>query len=784
MAKERWERAFPSPLKICGFLKWEYPARFSMEKAEFDQLMIERRNAVNKAKSECPYLKLRDDFFSRFILDKTLKPSDGELVVDNSWTILFDESAGETVRAMCGHLARFFTQCMKVDINLGNKIKANIIYVGETGGGRENTPDSFTICAAKDRIEILGFDISGARNGVVRFIELIGLRRAPFVELGETVFIPRIKNKYLSLGGVENDIFYGANMVNIGGTDILYLSKSDIIPEIKHLQNGAVLDNIRKNAELARKYGLKMYASLANFHRFKKDDPVFAEHPDMLGTQTWNADGDYTLCTEHPLVQAYYEDCITELYKAVPDLSGTLSIIGGESFYHCFMRPYGKTRGHTNCPRCEKLGAERVVSNLCNLIVKTARRFNPEAEFIAWPYSAAYVWSEDFAQIGFMKLLDEGVAVMTEMEKDSVLVKPGGINKLQWDYSIDEIGPSKRPARQLEESRRTGVPVYSLTMAEMSFESSLSAFIPAHDRWAARSEAIAGSGFKGIFMWNMAPVSGATTGELYQFKWYEPAMDTDELLTKLASRVCGSDAAGTHLRTAWRYVSDSFEYIPVMDAYYTGPQYLGAAHPIVINYETEIPDVFKGFHLYQGEATPEMGRTLLPTYRITPAEIPGFNEQNNPQNVYLFEAYYRTAENFMKKAVCEVEKAEKLISEDNRIIFEAETFPVRWLYHQHRTSANHCAAYRLVKEINGLCEKGDKTEANKLLEQLTVLLYDEKENVKEATPISKKDARIETLHRGDHSFSKLGDMMDAKIDLLEQQIKVEIPKLKDKIENS
>jgi hypothetical protein len=54
-------------------------------------------------------------------------------------------------------------------------------------------------------------------------------------------------------------------------------------------------------------------------------------------------------------------------------------------------------------------------------------------------------------------------------------------------------------------------------------------------------------------------------------------------------------------------------------------------------------------------------------------------------------------------------------------------------------------------------------------------MLDEKQNALEAIPIAEKDPRIDTLHRGDHSFNSLIDMLHAKIKLIDQQVEEEIP---------
>jgi hypothetical protein len=149
-------------------------------------------------------------------------------------------------------------------------------------------------------------------------------------------------------------------------------------------------------------YGLKAYAWLNTRQKFPKDDPVFKAHPEIRGALTWSADGEYTLCTSHPLVRRYLKESVQGLYQTMPELHGVVLIIGGEGFYHCHMRPFGVTKGHTNCPRCEPLGAEAAVADLCNDLAAAARAVRADAQIVVWPYSAEHVWAADFAASGFL----------------------------------------------------------------------------------------------------------------------------------------------------------------------------------------------------------------------------------------------------------------------------------------------------------------------------------------------------------------------------------------------
>ena len=102
-------------------------------------------------------------------------------------------------------------------------------------------------------------------------------------------------------------VFFGFNAVLYGGGDLYALSQSDAIPELAVRRVPGMLEANQKGMKELGNYGLKAYAWLNTRQKFPKDDPVFKAHPEIRGSLTWAADGEYTLCTSHPLVRRYLE---------------------------------------------------------------------------------------------------------------------------------------------------------------------------------------------------------------------------------------------------------------------------------------------------------------------------------------------------------------------------------------------------------------------------------------------------------------------------------------------
>ncbi len=739
---------------------------------DFHAMLAERASVHAAELKASPFSQLTRDYFSRYTHDPDATPTEEEVAIDETWNIALPDGASETAVLMAGHLAEFFDTAMGLELVVGPNASAtanrNNIALFETDGGDAEVPESFTIDVQSDRVVVRGRDAAGLRDGVVRLMDRIGFRQAPILTVGETTYRPRIAIRQGAHGSHRDTVLMGYNAILAGGGSLYAASKSEAIPELKARQVAGALDGSYAVAREARRYGLKTYFHMGTQEKFAKDAPVFQAHPGIRGALTWKEDGDYTLCTEHPLVQQYLRESVVDIFEGDPQLDGITIIIGGEGFYHCYMRPYGVEKGHTNCQRCEPLGAAQVVANLCNLVADAARSVNPEAQVLAWPYSAAHVWSADAAQTEFIAKLKPGVTILTEIVKDETVEKPEGIRKALWDYSIDLIGPGERAKSQLAACRNAGIPLRLLGMAEETFEASLLPHIPAMDRWADRAEAFATCGADSIYVFQMGPYDATSAAEVNKHLWWEPAPDKESFLQMFAARIGGHDA-GPHIRDAWRSVSDAIDFSPEIGPYYQGTHYLGPMHPMCADVDAEVPAVFYGYYLFYAEITAADAFKGRPTFHTKArGDAP------------VFERYYRRMEERLKHAADEMDRARPLVPDRCRLMFDAEDYPVQWFYRTARTSANFYESCRLRDQLAQWGESlplddATRRQAVEAWRRWRVVLLDEQANAEAALPIMLADVRLDPYHRGDHSLSKGEDMLREKLSLLDQELNVVLP---------
>ncbi|HVT30476.1 MAG TPA: hypothetical protein VHE81_20875 [Lacipirellulaceae bacterium] len=734
----------------------------------------------------CRFDALSKDYFTRFSRDPDAVPRSGEVMIDSHWRMLVPREVGALGRRMATHLQTFLSDRMGIYVPIESPAEAEITRITtpslvllDSGGGDPLVRESFTIRTENDRITVQGDSPNGLRDAIVRLVDRIGLREAPILKPGSTTYKPRLRVRLGAVpygGSYKDAVFFGFNAVLYGGGDLYALSQSDAIPELAARRVPGLIESQKQGMRELGQYGLKVYAWLNTRQKFRKDDPAFLAHPEIRGALTWSADGEYTLCTSHPLVRRYLKESVAGLFRSLPELAGVVLIVGGEGFYHCHMRPYGVAKGHTNCPRCEKLGAETAVADLCNDLADAARSVRPDAEVVVWPYSAEHVWAADSAASGFLEKLKPGTALLTEIEKSETIVKPGGVQKNIWDYSIDFIGPAKRTQQQIAVCAKHHIPVYLKSEPELGFEAPGLPQIPCMDRWALRAEALASCSADGAWVFPaFRPFYGTSAAEVNKFLWWTPPPDREKLLHDLAQRIAGAQAAD-HLRDAWKACSEAVAYSPELPPYYTGPYYLGPMHPMCAQRERPLPQVFYGQYLFHAEAKDSEGLTKEPTFLTSP---------NN--NLPAFADLYRKMKDALAQAAADMHDSAPLVDDRHRLTYDAEAWPILWFYHTARTHSNFYESCRLRDALTALSAKPnlsarEKADAMAMLAAWKNVLEDERQNTKQALPLVQHDMRLDPYYGGDHTFSHGAQMIEAKLAILQQEIDDYLPSLAAKFE--
>jgi hypothetical protein len=349
--------------------------------------------------------------------------------------------------------------------------------------------------------------------------------------------------------------------------------------------------------------------------------------------------------------------------------------------------------------------------------------------------------------------------------------KDDGIIKTVWDYGIDFVGPSDRAKKQIVACKAVGIPICLLSMAEETLEYTRQPHIPCMDRWSDRAEVLATCGLDAVYIWQMGPYDGTSAAEINKFLSWIPVPGREQFMQSFAARIAGKQA-GPHVRNAWKFVSEALGYSPEIGSYYRGPHHLGPCHPMFLDPNEKVPDVYYGALGFFSEINPNE------TYKPRPLFFKSVNEMGlvSPQPAY--EKAYRKMESVMKQASDEMNKAKPLVPRYCNLMFGAENSAVQWLYHTVRTQANFFEACSLTDKMlifaaSSSLTQQQQDEAVQTYKRLCQILADEKANAMEALPLMEADARLDWGGDFPHGI----DMLKTKLEITNNEINDYLPAL-------
>ncbi len=561
----------------------------------------------------------------------------GEFPIDESWAIRAEGPLEDPGPFALEELGSFFRDAAGFAPRRGAGGKAIVLRVSRKAAGRPEA-ESYLLKASPDGIAIEAGSWRGALYGVYYLEQLLLDRGAPALTPGEISRRPRYDVRMFgevygtfTISGlrierpVSRDTFsalsrFGANatftFVNLGD----YLD-GRIFPELANPDREKNLTELGRLAETARSAGLSLYLDAYN-PKLPSGHPVFAAHPNARGARQHGGDI-RCLCPSDPETLAFLAEAWADVFRRVPALGGMVAIIGGEGFYHCYMRtgPEGP-----DCPRCRARSPEDVVAGLTNAVFRAIREVRPEAELLAWPYSA-FVWSRDPRQLGLIAKLDPGVQIVPEIDKDQLYPKDGYVKNI-WDYSIDFIGPSDRCLAMAEAARRRGLKVCCKTETAVSLEFNGVPYIPCLERWGERLDAVAALRPDSIFYaYDITGFTRSRPEELAGRMSWTPSGTATEEIRKMAVRDFGP-AAADRVVEAWARFSEAVGHMPhLTHGYYTGPSFIGPGQPLPLE-ETNLPSALFGrlFYLAENDVSGGASSASLvrpvyaPDIQISPAE--------------------------------------------------------------------------------------------------------------------------------------------------------------------
>lgn len=540
------------------------------------------------------------------IRDRNVTAKQDEILIDDSWKIVWVAGDSEISQTALADFRQFLNVCMEVrpSSETVDKLNKPMADKGLIVGTRREMPsfgrelrssESYRIQVSGAHVTVCGLDERGLMRGLIYLEDLMSFKKAPALPRMDVIRSPRYTPRITCLpfyAGMELDsptvpytdeilsfiTHYGFNAIWIQGK-LHDLGTSSMFPE---LGKGADLKIRQLNGIInrARQYSLDVYLYLV---KYELPVEFFDSHPEVRGSQSFFKTG-YSMCTSVPEAQQYIHEAVQSIFKSAPGLKGIIFIIGGEGFIHCWSR-----RHAADCPRCRNRGPIDVVAEVIEVVNNGAKSGKPDADVVVWTYGASGTWSQgDDPQARLIQRLPNDVIFLSDFSKGGH-IKIGEVEERVYDYSISFLGPSEKFCEQVQLCSERGVRTWAKTECMISLEFIQAPYIPVYQRWTERYKQI--NSFpevQGLFMnWNHYGFMPSRVLELAKWYTFTPLPEAVTLLTQLATRDFGAEAASDVLR-AWRHFSTAITHYPFSGYVALGPIQSGPALPLFFDPDYQV----------------------------------------------------------------------------------------------------------------------------------------------------------------------------------------------------
>ena len=722
-----------------------------LPKVESLQDIFARKLAYTKAS---PFFKELHTLHLKRFLPKPWSPELGEFLIGPDWGVRAEGMDQPPGAFAVKELKTFFAD---TGIGLSDHPKKHIILRVAGKASDRISADSYTLKAMDSGIEITSPSSRGVLYGVYYLEQLLldrgipalkpmSVERKPLFDVrmfGEVFGTFTISGLKMDRP-VTQDTFsalsrFGANanftFVRLGD----YLDPG-VYPELGNPDREKNLAELKHLADMSKSAGIDLYLDAYN-PKLPSSHSVFKAHPNAMGATQFGGDI-RCLCPSDPETLKYIADSWADVFRQVPSLGGMVAIIGGEGFYHCWMRRVGDK---PDCPRCSKRAPEDVVADLTNAVFRAIRKVKPDAELFAWPYSA-FIWSKEPFQLDLISKLNPGIHLVSEIDKDYHYQKDGYVKNI-WDYSIDFLGPSDRFVAQAKAIRERGLSQCVKTETATAWEHTGVPYIPCMQRWAERMEIIRKAQPRSImYAYDCTGFTRSRPEGLAGRMSWSPSGDE---VKKIAARDFGP--AAPKVIEAWKLFSEALGHIPYLThGYYKGPSFIGPGQPLMLSEEGLPKELFgRFFYLAENDLTEGTSQAAMlrpiysPDINASPAEMADMDKAL---------ALWEQGVQVMKSAE---------VAEPYKKEFQRELDMAAYLQ----------ACFRAVVYGNRFFALKRQDRTPETLAEMRKIVEADLINARQALPIVRRNPSLDLAVRMDMDYPPLAKIIEAKIGYAENELR-------------
>ena len=510
--------------------------------------------------------------------DPDARPTRAEVAVGPGWRVVLAPASSSYLIRVAQDLQDYFLTSLGVSLLLERKDPAAALAEAAPRaiilGTGEDLPElceglvesrSYRLVVKGDAVVVCGHDERGVGQGCYFLEDVMNLREAPFLQLGDEVRTPVFQPRMIHSGwGIDEFPDPHLNAIAHAGIDaVLVFVKGPNTTTMGHLDINDLIDR-------AAGFGLDVYL-YSYLHSSK--------HPDEY---------------EAP---AFYDSTYGELMRAHPKAKGIVFV--GESCE--FASKDERTRGRTrHCPVPEGGEKDRRPSpgwwpcrdypQWLELLKGIIRRNCPQADIVFWTYN--WGWAPEADRLALVRSLPQDISLQVTFEMFENVEKEG-ITTRCVDYTASFEGPGSYFSSEAKVAKECGIPLYAMSnTGGLTWDIGVIPYQPIPYQWRRRHDALLAAnkdwGLCGLMESHHFGFWPSFVSELAKWSYWRPRRDFDKVIAQIAARDFG-DGAEFALQ-AWQHWSEAFrDYVPTNEDQY-GPFRVGPAYPLVfLDHDVEFP---------------------------------------------------------------------------------------------------------------------------------------------------------------------------------------------------
>jgi hypothetical protein len=511
--------------------------------------------------------------------DPDCLPDVGEVFIEDCWRIVVPEDASHYLLGVAADLQDYMFTSMGISLLLTRVASLNdvgtkaIVLVTQDASSVEgdslsdegaalSVPRSYRLRVTDSNVIACGFDERGVGQACYYIEDLMNLREAPFLTLGdqirEPVFSPRMVHSGWGMDQYPDS--HLSAIAHAGFDAILVFVKGVNLTTVGFL-------DINDLIVRATRFGLDVYLYSYIISRKHPDDPD---------------------------AESFYESTYGELMRAHPGAKGIVFV--GESCEFPSHDPNTTQKLHSETTAADTKPSPgwwpcTDYPDWLNLVKRIIRRYNPDADVVFWTYN--WGWTPEKDRLALIESLPDDISLQATFEMFEDVERRGTPTRCV-DYTVSFAGPGRYFASEAKAAHQRGLKLHTMSnTGGLTWDIGVIPYEPVPFQWARRHSALLQAnkdwGLTGLMESHHMGWWPSVVTDLAKWAFWRPYTSAAEILPLLAQRDFGTKGAPAAIE-AWEHWSEAIlDYVPTNEDQY-GPFRVGPAYPLLLNdVEIEFP---------------------------------------------------------------------------------------------------------------------------------------------------------------------------------------------------